>query len=424
MPNLTEQHPPLTPHEAFVESNRCLFCYDAPCTHACPTHIDVPRFIKKIATDNLTGSAHTILESNLMGATCARVCPVQELCEGACVLNSEHNPIMIGRLQRHAMDHVAERRIDVFKPVPITGPKIAVIGAGPAGLTCAGELARRGHDVTVFEKRELGGGLSTYGIIVLREPVPVALQEVEMVARLGVKFATSTEFSPADAANYAAVFVATGLGASPDLGIPGEDFIVDGLGFIEQSKMGLADLRVGETVVVIGAGNTAIDCATVAKRCGAKRVTMVYRRTEKEMTAYAHEYEFVKNEGVEFSFLTQPLAALSSGLECIRVELAEPDASGRPSPVPIPGSKFLIEADQIVKAIGQQKTTIAAQLGLAADRGYIKVNSSYETSRKGIYAGGDCIRAQGSASTVMAAQDGKLAAAAIHNKIASEAAHG
>jgi glutamate synthase (NADPH/NADH) small chain len=162
----------------------------------------------------------------------------------------------------------------------------------------------------------------------------------------------------------------------------------------------------------------------VAKRYGATRVTMVYRRTEKEMTAYPHEYEFVKNEGVEFAFLTQPIAALSSGLECIRMELGPPDASGRPAPVPIPGSKFLIEADQIIKAIGQQKTSIASQFGLATGRGYIKVDAGFETSRKGVYAGGDCIRAKGSASTVMAVQDGKLAAAAIHNMLASEAAHG
>src|ERR1700761_661446 len=191
---LGEALPPLTPHEAIVESNRCLYCYDAPCTHACPTHIDIPRFIKKISTNNLLGSARTILEANLLGATCARVCPVQELCEGACVLGSEHKPIRIGRLQRYATDHVLDKNIDVFHPGAPTGKKVAVIGAGPAGLTCAGELAKAGHDVTIFEKRQLGGGLSTYGIIVLREPVEIALAEVEMVKRLGVKLETGVEF--------------------------------------------------------------------------------------------------------------------------------------------------------------------------------------------------------------------------------------
>jgi dihydropyrimidine dehydrogenase (NAD+) subunit PreT len=395
---LAEQLPRLSDHEALVEANRCLYCYDAPCSHACPTHIDVPRFIKKISTANVVGSARTILESNLIGATCARVCPVEELCEGACVLNSEHKPIMIGRLQRYAMDHLYDNHIDVFHAVPPMGPRVAVVGAGPAGLSCAGELARRGHDVTVFEKRDLGGGLSTYGIIVLREPVPVALAEVEMIARLGVKFVTGVEVSE-PIAGYDAVFVATGLGATPSLGIPGEELVWDGLAFIERSKMKAADLRVGDNVVVIGAGNTAIDCATVAKRFGASRVTMVYRRTEKEMSAYAHEYEFIKKEGVSFEFRARPVAAHPVGLECAR------DAS-----------TFVIPADTIVKAIGQQKLPIASVFGLETDRGYIKVTPSLETSVPGIYAGGDCVRAKGAASTVMAAQDGKIAAAAIHQR--------
>lgn len=425
--SLTEQHPPLSGHEALVEANRCLYCYDAPCTHACPTHIDIPKFIKKISTGNLIGSARTILESNLIGATCARVCPVQELCEGACVLNAEEKPIMIGRLQRYAMDHVYSRKIDVFPKPQVTGKRIAVIGAGPAGLSCAGELVRRGHAVTVYERRTLGGGLSTYGIIVLREPVPVALEEVEMITRLGVKIERGVNIgSDVPAADlqskFDAVFIATGLGQSPALGIPGEEHTIDGLEFIEQSKMDPAGLKVGRNVLVIGAGNTAVDCATVAKRCGAEHVTMIYRRTDREMTAYAHEYDFVKQEGVEFEFLTQPIAVKTgdggiTGLECVRIGLGAPDASGRPAPVPIAGSNFVVPADQIIKAIGQLKPAIAALLGLTTERGLILVNGSFETNVPGVYAGGDCVRVKGSASTVMAAQDGKLAAAAIHAKL-------
>src|SRR5467141_5400521 len=190
---LDELLPPLTRNEALVESMRCLMCYDAPCTHACPTHIDIPKFIKKINTGNLRGSARTILESNLLGASCARVCPVQELCEGACVLGAEHKPIAIGRLQRYAMDYVYSKGVDIFLTAKTSGKKIAVVGAGPAGLSCAGELAKKGHDVTLFEKRDLAGGLSTYGIIGLREPVGISLAEVEMIQQLGVRIETHRE---------------------------------------------------------------------------------------------------------------------------------------------------------------------------------------------------------------------------------------
>ncbi len=424
---LSEYYPPMSDHEALVEANRCLYCYDAPCTHACPTHIDIPRFIKKIASENVVGSARTILESNLMGATCARVCPVQELCEGACVLGSDHKPIAIGRLQRYATDHVYERGIDVFKPGPPTGKKVAVIGSGPAGLTCAGELAKLGHGVTVFEKRELANGLSTYGIIVLREPVEVAQAEVEMIQRLGVKVQTQMELGKNLSwdevrGGFDAVFLSVGLGTVPAMGIPGEEHILDGLEYIEASKMNPHGMSIGSNVIVIGAGNTAVDAATVAKRLGAERVTMVYRRTDREMTAYPHEYSFIKNEGVEFRFLTQPVEVIAeggkvTGLKCVQMELGAPDASGRPSPQPVVGSEFVLPCDQVVKAIGQEKPVVAKLLGLETDKGYIKVNDEFETSQPNVYAGGDCVRAKGSASTVMAVQDGKMAAFAMHRKL-------
>jgi len=420
---------PLTPHEALAEATRCLMCYDAPCTHACPTHIDIPKFIKKIYTGNLKGSARTILESNLLGATCARVCPVQELCEGACVLGSEHKPIAIGRLQRFAMDYVYGKGASVFPKAAPSGKRVAVVGGGPAGLSCAGELAKRGHEVTLFEKRNFAGGLSTFGIIGLREPVVIALTEVEMIERLGVRVETHREIGKdlalADLqSKFDAVFLGLGLGATPNLGIGGEELILDGLEYIEKSKMDGQALKVGKNVVVIGAGNTAIDCATIAKRLGGEHVTMIYRRTAKEMTAYPHEYEFIKREGVRFEFLSQPIRVLAKngaveGVECVRMALGQKDASGRPSPVPVEGSHFVIPADQVVKAIGQEKTSLASRLNLKLQRGYVAVDEKLETSIPGVYAGGDCIRAIGAASTVMAVQDGKMAARAIHERLVS-----
>jgi glutamate synthase (NADPH/NADH) small chain len=319
----------------------------------------------------------------------------------------------------------------MFQPAPATGRKIAVIGAGPAGLSCAGELAKRGHSVTLFERRDLGGGLSTYGIIVLREPVDIALAEVKMIEKLGVKIETGRELganlSPDDLRkNFDAVFLSVGLGRTPGLGISGEEYILDGLEYIEQSKLDTPSVPVGRDVVVIGAGNTAIDCATIAKRLGARRVTMVYRRSENEMTAYPHEYDFIKREGVSFYFLAQPVRVhVEKGdvraLECAPVSLGAKDASGRPSPQVMVGSEFLIPADQVIKAIGQQKPSVAEKLGLQTTRGFISVDLHFETSVPGIYAGGDCIRAQGAASTVMAVQDGKLAAQSIHERLT---AHG
>ena len=428
---LREQLAPLTQHAAAVEADRCLYCFDAPCTHACPTHIDIPRFIKKIASQNLRGSAETIFASNLLGATCARVCPVQELCEGACVLGSDHKPIAIGRLQRYAMDYAREHgSYPKVKAAP-TGKKIAVIGAGPAGLSCAGELAKLGHAVTIFEKRAKPGGLSTYGIIALREPVEIALEEARMIEGMGVKIEGGVEIgkdlSLAELQKeFDSIVLSVGLGRTPGLDIEDEEAIVDGLEFIEGSKTDAASLKVGRYVIVIGAGNTAVDCATIAKRLGAERVTMVYRRTDREMTCYEHEYDFARKEGIEFRFLSQPSRVVleggrPTGLECRRVELGAPDASGRPTPVAVQGSEFVLAADQIVKAVGQEKPSLAMLLGLETTKGFIAVDGSFMTSVSGVYAIGDCIRARGAASTVMAVQDGKLAAAAIHAQLVLQA---
>lgn len=426
--SLSEHLPPLTDHEALVEANRCLFCYDAPCTHACPTHIDIPRFIKKIASGNNLGSAKTIFEANLLGATCSRVCPVQELCEGACVLGAEHKPIMIGRLQRYAMDYAYGNGVNAFIPAPPTNRRIAIVGAGAAGLSCAGELAKRGHSVTIFEKRDLAGGLSTYGIIGLREPIPVALAEIEMIKRLGIEFQTGSNVCADQVSQlrneFDAVFLSVGLGGAPTLDIPGEEHVLDGLPYIEQSKLAPSRIETASRVIVIGAGNTAIDCATIAKRMGADEVTIIYRRSEHEVSAYKHEVEFIRNEGVEFRFLTQPARVVTKdqkvvGLECVRMALGGLDASGRPAPVSVPSSEFFVPADQIIKAIGQNRPSLIQALGLAAKRGYIQVDTGFETSIPSVFAGGDCIRASGTCSTVMAVQDGKLAALAIHKKLAA-----
>src|SRR5690606_17583679 len=331
-------------------------------------------FIRKIASGNTLGAATTILESNLIGHTCGRVCPVDELCVGACVLGAEHRPIAIGRLQRYAADHLYRRGVMPFESAPALGKRVAVVGSGPAGLSAAGELAKRGVEVDVFERNDLPGGLSTYGIVVMREPVKVSLEEIEFVERLGVRIHTGVEVgrdveAAKLVADYDAVVIAAGTGRVPELAVPGEELggVIEALPFIAATKMaeqgGLIDLHkveVGNEVVVVGAGNTAIDAATIAKRLGAERVTMIYRRSRAEMTAYDFEVKFVQSEGVAIRLTTQPIEIIGeggrvSGVKCVRTELGEPDASGRRSPRPVPGSEFVIPCDQVIKAIGQEK---------------------------------------------------------------------
>jgi glutamate synthase (NADPH/NADH) small chain len=423
----------LTDAEAIDETNRCLYCYDAPCMQACPTHIDIPGFIRKINTGNTTGAARRSLRDNFLGGTCARVCPVKELCEGACVLNATDKPISIGRLQRYAVDTAVEHMstdavIAPFIADTTDGARVLVVGSGPAGLSAAAHLAQKGHRVTVWERDELPGGLSSTGIIPLREPLDVALEEVDMVRSLGVEIELSREMGgmeelEASAADFDAVFLATGLGAVPELRIPGADAIRDGLGYVRTAKLEPDLLPAAGHVVVIGAGNTAIDAATMARRSGAE-ATIVYRRTAAEMTAYEHEYQFALGEGINFRFLASPVeiavdaAGNVTGLVCEEMELGEADGSGRRRPVAT-GNRTVIGCDLVVRAIGQEGYDGSR---LPLDRGYIAVDDSFRIpGMSNIFAGGDAVRSTGTASTVMAVEDGKLAAAEIDTYLESAA---
>jgi dihydropyrimidine dehydrogenase (NAD+) subunit PreT len=430
--NFQEVEPGLTDREAIEEANRCLYCYDAPCIKACPTGIDIPTFIKKIASGNLKGSAKTIMLSNPVGASCARVCPTEELCEGACVLNHSTKPIMIGNLQRYATDWAIRNEEVLFQAGKKNGKTVAVVGSGPAGLSAARELARMGYKVTIFEAEKEAGGLNTYGIVSFRLPQNISFWEVNQVKSLGVEIRTNTRVGKDVSAkelldSYDAVVLAVGMGKVPMLGIEGEnlDGVYDAIEFIKETKTKpLTGKLVGKKVVVIGAGNTAIDGATCSVRLGAENVKILYRRTKEEMTAYDFEYEFAKQDGVEFRWLTAPKRIIGdengkvTHIECIRMELGEPDQDGRRRPIPIEGSEFLMQVDVVIKAIGQTRyLDLIEEFGLEHNGGVVKVDpKNYQTSNKKVFACGDVIfgKGQGEAMVVTAAQQGKESAYAIH----------
>ena len=427
--NFADINPPLTASQALEEGSRCLFCYDAPCQKACPTGIDVPMFIRQILTGNIKGSAKTILEANVLGHSCGRVCPTSVLCEGACVLNGEgKRPVMIGRLQRHAVDHVLDNNISLFAPGKPNGKRVALIGGGPASLSCAFYLRLEGYETVIFDAHPKPGGLNTYGIAAYKMRADESVRETGMIREMGVEFrcgvTVGKDISLAQLEKeYDAVFIGIGLGDTEKLGIEGESLegSMDALTFIEQTKTRkFTDVTVGKRVAVIGGGNTAIDVATAAKRLGAEDVYMVYRRGREEMSAFDYEYELAQADGVKFIWQTAPVRIMGNGrveaLECERTELGAPDASGRRSPVIVRDSAFTLPVDMVVRALGQMKKTdfLKSISGLQLDCGKIVADEqTLQTGNPKYFAGGDCLG--GAAEVVDAVADGKRAAAGIHS---------
>lgn len=409
--SLADLKPTYLAGEAVAEANRCLYCHDAPCVTACPTGIDIPGFIRKIATDNLTGSARTILSANLLGYSCARVCPVEVLCVGACVYNEWHRtPIQIGRLQRYAVETTFTngRTVPLFTRAPVTGKKVACVGAGPASLAVGGYLALEGVEVTVFERRPIAGGLNSAGVAPYKMHVTGSLMEVDFIRSLGVTIQDGVEvgkdLGPARLlTDFDAVFLGVGLGSDTRLGIPGEDGpgVVGATAWIERMKLEPGFTIAGvQRAVVIGGGNTAIDAARELARLGVPQVTMLYRRTAAEMPGYVHEMEHARHEGVDLVERAVPKEFVRAGGALAAVRLAD----GREFP-----------ADLAVIAIGQAKLqkTLEHFPGVALDeRGRVVIDpATGRTGNPKIYAGGDAV--SGGQEVVNAAQEGKVAARAI-----------
>ncbi len=416
--NFAQKKPLMSKNEAYYESSRCLFCYDAPCMNACPTGIDIPMFIKQIHTGNVTGAAKTIFDANWMGNACGKVCPTEELCEGACVYNHQDvKPIDIGRLQNFATDKVIKNNEKLFTPGTPNGRNVAIIGAGPAGLSCACELRMMGYEVDVFEAREKPSGLTVYGVAPYKITNEEALDEISWLQQqlsFNVHYnhaIQSPEALEKLEKSYDAVFLGVGLGPTASLHIEGEDMphVIGAVEFVEELRMKQHQMKVPARVVVLGGGNTAMDAASESARMGAEEVTLAYRRGKADMGAYAFEYETILKSGARSKFWASPKRITAEGVICTKTE----DRGGKL--VDIPDSEFLLAADLVIKATGQAKCKplFAMISGLETDgSGKVKVNHRFQTTRPQYFAGGDAVN--GGAEVVNGAFEGKKAAQGIH----------
>ena len=417
--NFADLKPPLSRSEALIEADRCYFCFDAPCTTACPTDIDIPGFIQKIRSDNVTGSAETILRENIMGGMCARVCPTEVLCEEACVRNTHEDlPVRIGLLQRYATDPVLDAGEQLFSRAPDSGKTVAVVGGGPAALSCAHRLAVLGHSVKIFSQDKKLGGLNEYGIAAYKTVEDFAQREVKYILAVGgIEVSTGVtlgvDIKLDDLRNdYDAVFLGAGLGGVNELGLPGDDAdgAVNAVDYIADLRQAAdkSQLPVGNRVVVIGGGMTAIDIGVQSKRLGAGFVDIVYRRGAEHMGASRHEQELAQTSGVTIRHWSQPLEVLTNNDHVIGVRF-ERTATGSDGRLAGTGETWDIDADVVFKAVGQTLTLDVTGDKLDLERGKLKLDEHRRTSIDGIWAGGDCAAGLDDL-TVSAVQDGKIAA--------------
>lgn len=431
--NFADIHPPLETHEALVEADRCYFCYDAPCMTACPTSIDIPLFIREIQAGNPTGAAKTILSANILGGMCARVCPTETLCEEVCVREiAEGKPVKIGLLQRYATDILMEKGVHPFERAERTGKRVAVVGAGPAGLSCAHRLAVLGHEVTLYDARPKPGGLNEYGIAAYKATEDFAQREVDFILSVGGITLETGKLLGRDIhlselrRDFDAVFLGLGLAGVNALGAEGENSrgSRDAVAWIAELRQAsdMATLPIGRRVVVIGGGMTAIDAAVQARALGAEEVTIAYRRGQEAMNASGYEQEIAQTRGVHIRCNLQPKRVLAHGGQVVGIELERTgvDAEGRLAGT---GELVTIAADQVFKAIGQifePEGTSTEDATVALEKGRIKVDAERRTSLSGVWAGGDCI-GEGDDLTVVAVEDGKIAAMSIHATLSAPA---